>query len=185
MLEYSLSILDEIAHNACTEVTLNSNGSARQLHPEIMVDYLLLSVKNNGRVVYRSKEMVFKYQMHSYVYIYSFDAEEYVYMDGLNKDEHSESIARLQNYWMVRYIEYRIDSTKYLRVQSKISKFSLCFQISGYVNGIGYVMVNFHCRTRDLPFSNDCDKSWITFKEDDMPWINDQSVTFVCKKEKI
>ena len=99
------SILDEIAHNVCPEFTLNSNGPSSQLHPEITVDYLLLSVKNNGRVVYRSKEMVFKYQMHSYVYLYSFNADEYVYMHDINEDEHSETIAAWQNYWMVRDIE--------------------------------------------------------------------------------
>ena len=93
-----------MAHNVCPEFTLNSNGSALQLHPEVMGDYLLQSVKNNGRVVYRSKEMVFKYQMHSYAYLYSFNAEEYVYMNDMNADEHSKSIAARQNYWMVRIL---------------------------------------------------------------------------------
>ena len=94
------SILDEIAHNVCPEFTLNSNGPSRQLHPEIMVDYLLLSVKNNGRVVYRSKEMVFKYHMHSYVYIYSFNAKGYIHHRLYG------SFATWQNYWMVRFIEH-------------------------------------------------------------------------------
>ena len=91
-----ISTLDEIAHNVCHEFTLNSNGSALQLHPEVMGDYLLQSVKNNGRVVYRSKEMVFKYQIQSYVYLYSFNAEEYV-----NHTQY-ETIATLQNEWMVK-----------------------------------------------------------------------------------
>ena len=87
-------------HNLCPNFTLNSNGPARQFHPEIMVDYLLLSVKNNGRVVYRSKEMVFKYQTHSYVYLNSFNAEEYRY------HENYETLATWQNVWDVRYIRY-------------------------------------------------------------------------------
>ena len=86
----------------CPEFTLNSNGSARQLHPEIMGDYLLQHVKNNGRVVYRSKEMVFKYQIQSYVYLYSFNAEEYV------KYEHYETVATWKNEWMVKSNEYFI-----------------------------------------------------------------------------
>ena len=81
-----------------------------------MVDYLLLSVKNNGRAVYRSKGMVFKYQMHSYVYVYSFNAEEHVYIFGMNENENNETIARLQNYWMVRYIEYIHVRYKHLRI---------------------------------------------------------------------
>ena len=93
---FVISILDEIAHSVCPEFTLNSTGLARQLHPEIMVDYLLLSVRNNGRVVYRSKEMVFKYQTHSYVYLNSFNAEEYGY------HENYETIATYQNDWGVR-----------------------------------------------------------------------------------
>ena len=113
---FFISILGEIVHNACPEFTLNSNGPSLQLHPEIMVDYLLLSVKNNGRAVYRSKGMVFKYQMHSYVYVYSFNAEEHVYIFGMNENENNETIARLQNYWMVRYIEYIHVRYKHLRI---------------------------------------------------------------------
>ena len=100
MWTFFISILDEVPHNLCPNFTLNSNGPARQFHPEIMVDYLLLSVKNNGRVVYRSKEMVFKYATLSYVYLNSFNAEEY---------EHHENYERLafyHNVWIVRYIEY-------------------------------------------------------------------------------
>ena len=93
-------ILDEIAHNVCTEFTVNSNGRARQLHPEIMGNYSLQPEKNNGRVVYRSKEMVFKYQIHSYVYLYSFNAEEYVY------HTHYQRIASFQNEWMVSFIKH-------------------------------------------------------------------------------
>ena len=129
---FFISILDEIAHNVCPEVTLNSNGSSRQLHPEIMVDYILLSVKNNGRAVYRSKEMVFKYQMHSYVYLYSFNAEEYVYID-MNENENNETIARLQNHWMVRYIEYihvRLKHLNYLTVHSR--KFKIVSSLSDF-----------------------------------------------------
>ena len=94
------SILDEIAHSVCSEFTLNSTGLARQLHPEIMGDYLLHTVKNNGRAVYRSKEPVFKYQMYSYVYLYSFNAEEYVYHKRYHR------IASRQNEWMVRFIKH-------------------------------------------------------------------------------
>ena len=97
---FFISILDEMPHSLCPNFTLSSNGPARQLHPEIMVDYLLLSVKNNGRAVYRSKEMVFKYETHSYVYLNSFNAEEYGY------HENYETLATHQNVWIVRYIEY-------------------------------------------------------------------------------
>ena len=125
-------ILDEIAHNVCTEFTVNSNGRARQLHPEIMGNYSLQPEKNNGRVVYRSKEMVFKYQMHSYVYLYSFNAEEYVYID-MNENENNETIARLQNHWMVRYIEYihvRLKHLNYLTVHSR--KFKIVSSLSDF-----------------------------------------------------
>ena len=97
---FVISILDEIAHNVCPEFTLNSNGRARQLYPEIMGNYSLQPEKNNGRVVYRRKEMVYKYQMYSYVYLYSFNAEEYVY------HTHYQRIASFQNEWMVRFIEH-------------------------------------------------------------------------------
>ena len=97
---FVISILDKIAHNVCPEFTLNSNGLARQLYPEIIGDYSLHPVRNNGRVVYRSKEMFFINQRHSYVYLYSFNPEEYVY----HKDY--EKFATGQNVWMVRFIEY-------------------------------------------------------------------------------
>ena len=94
-----ISILNEIAHNVCPEFTLNSNGLARQLYPEIIGDYSLHPVRNNGRVVYRSKEMFFINQRHSYVYLYSFNAKEYV-----NRRRY-HMIASWQNEWMVRFIE--------------------------------------------------------------------------------
>ena len=96
--KFVICILDEIDHNVCPEFTLNSNGRARQLYPEIMGDYSLQPEKNNGRVVYRSKEMVFKYQMHSYVYLFSFDAEKYIYHRRYGM------IATWQNEWMVRFV---------------------------------------------------------------------------------
>ena len=95
---FVICILDETAYNVCPEFTLNSNGHARQLHPEIMGDYFLQPVKNNGRVVYKSKEMVFKYQIHSYLYLFSFNAEPYIY------HKHYGIIATWQNEWMVRFI---------------------------------------------------------------------------------
>ena len=96
---FVISILDEIAHNVCPEFTLNSNGRARQLYPEIMGDYSLQPEKNNGRVVYRSKEMFFINQRLSHVYLYSFNSKEYVYRTRYHR------ISSWQNEWMVRFIK--------------------------------------------------------------------------------
>ena len=100
---FVISILDEISHIVCSEFTLNSTGVARQMHPEIMGDYILQPVRNNGRVVYRSKEIVFKYQMYRYVYLYSFNAEQYVYHRIYRR------IATWQNGWMVRLLNISVN----------------------------------------------------------------------------
>ena len=59
-------------------------------------------------------------------------------------------------------------------------------QISDEVNGLFYVMHNSYCKTKDLPFGNDCDQNWKIFEEkfgEINFWNKDDSVTFDCKKE--
>ena len=57
------------------------------------------------------------------------------------------------------------------------------FQISNVVNGINCVMVNSHCRTKELPFCNDCDcnKRWKILDFDNKKLTDDESLTFDCK----
>jgi len=46
-------------------------------------------------------------------------------------------------------------------------------------------MVNSECGTNDIPFSKDCDKKWkIADEYNKHFWIEDESVTFDCKKRK-
>ena len=61
----------------CQEFTLNSNGITRHLYPGIIGDYLLQSERNNGRAVYRSKGKVIIDQLREYIYLYSFNDDEY------------------------------------------------------------------------------------------------------------
>ena len=44
-------------------------------------------------------------------------------------------------------------------------------------------MYNSYCRTKELPFSNDCDKRWKIFGNNRGVWVDDESVTFDCKKQ--
>ena len=69
-------------------------------------------------------------------------------------------------------------------MSSNIDKkeYSIFFQFSNEVNGINAVMHNSYCRTKDLPFSNDCDKRWKIF-DDNNRVVDDESVTFDCKKQ--
>ena len=61
----------------CQEFTFSSNGITRQFYPGIIGDYLLQSERNNGRPVYRSKDQVIIDQLPEYIYLYSFNADEY------------------------------------------------------------------------------------------------------------
>ena len=73
-----------------------------QLYPGIIGDYLLQSKRNNERAVYRSKEKVIMNQTSGYIYLYSFDAEEYA---GY---ENYEKLRDLYGLWMVSFIKYLI-----------------------------------------------------------------------------
>ena len=75
-----------------------------QLYPGIIGDYLLQSKRNNERAVYRSKEKVIMNQTSGYIYVYSFDAEEYA------DYENYEKLSVLTGVWMVRFIKYLIIS---------------------------------------------------------------------------
>ena len=74
-----------------------------QFYPGIIGDFLLLSERNNGRAVYRSKEKISIHQqsgyIYGYIYLYSFDAEEYA--DYQNYDK----ISNLTGSWVVRFIK--------------------------------------------------------------------------------
>ena len=59
------------------------------------------------------------------------------------------------------------------------------FQISDEVNGLFYVMHNSYCKTKDLPFGNDCDKSWKIYDGYNNYWTDDESLTLECKIENI
>ena len=72
-----------------------------QYYPGIIGDFLLLSERNNGRAVYRSKEKIAIQQqsgyIYGYIYLYSFDAEEYA------DHENYESFTDLTGSWVVRF----------------------------------------------------------------------------------
>ena len=74
---------------------------ASQFYPGIIGDFLLLSERNNGRAVYRSKEKIAIQQqngyIYGYIYLYSFDAEEYA------DHENYESFTNLTGSWVVRF----------------------------------------------------------------------------------
>ena len=55
------------------------------------------SERNNGRAVYRSKDKVIMYQGYEYIYLYSFNAEEYA------DDEIYEAIKSHSGDWMVSF----------------------------------------------------------------------------------
>ena len=58
-------------------------------------------------------------------------------------------------------------------------------QISDEVNGLFYVMHNSYCKTKDLPFGFDCDKSWKIYDYYNKNWTDDESVILDCKIENI
>ena len=89
----------EIAENMCQEFTLSSYGIARRLYPGLIGDYLLLSKRNNGRAVYRSKDEVIWDQRSGYIYLYSFNAGENV------GDEYYEALKEFSDIWLVSFIK--------------------------------------------------------------------------------
>ena len=72
---------------------------ACQFFPGFIGDYLLLSERNNGRAVYRSKEKLYTQNVYGYMYLYSFDAEEYA------DHENYKSLNNLTGYWVVSFIK--------------------------------------------------------------------------------
>ena len=96
---------DQITESICSELTLSSKGIVGQNYHshkiigKITGDYLLLSERNNGRAVYRSKEKVISYQQRSFIYLYSFNATEYA------DNESYESLSDLTGWWVVRVIK--------------------------------------------------------------------------------
>ena len=46
-------------------------------------------------------------------------------------------------------------------------------------------MVNSYCKTKDLPFGNDCDKNWKIYDYYNKDLTDDESVTLDCKIENI
>ena len=60
-----------------------------------MSDYLLQSVKNHGRNVYRTKEVVSANNQTGFIYLYSFDAEQYA-----DNDDYEE-LKDLAGTWVV------------------------------------------------------------------------------------
>ena len=98
-------ILDNVSEIICPEFELNSNGTVRQLFPEMIGDYFLQSVRNNGRNVYRTKNVVSNnYQQYPtiphFIYLYSLDAEQYA------DDENYEELKDYAGTWVVSFIKY-------------------------------------------------------------------------------
>ena len=93
-------ILENVAEGICPEFELNSDGNARKLFPEIMGDYLLQSVRNNGRNVYRTKEMFSRNNQTGFIYLYSINADEYA------DNEDYEEIKEVAGIWAVSFIKY-------------------------------------------------------------------------------
>ena len=90
----------------CQEFTLSSYGIARRIYLGFIGDYLLQSERNYGRAVYRSKDEIFWDQRSGYIYLYSFNAEEYT------GDEYYERIKRYSGVWLVSFMK----STKIMKL---------------------------------------------------------------------
>ena len=67
-----------------------------------MGDYLLQSVRNNGRNVYRTKEVGSANNQTGFIYLYSFDAEQYA-----DNDEY-EKLKDWAGTWVVSFTNYYI-----------------------------------------------------------------------------
>ena len=93
---------DQITESICSELTLSSKRMVCHRYPSIIGDYLLLSERNNERAVYRSKEKVTIHQQSDYIYLYSFNVEEYA------DYENYERLSDLTGSWVVRFIKYLI-----------------------------------------------------------------------------
>ena len=98
-------ILDNVSESICPEFKLNSKGTVRQFFPEMMGDYFLQSVRNSGRNVYRTKNVVsINYQQYPtvprFIHLYSLDAEQYA------DDENYEELKDYAGTWVVSFIKY-------------------------------------------------------------------------------
>ena len=83
----------------------------------MMGDYLLQSVRNNGRNVYRTKEVVLRNNLTDFIYLYSFDADEYA------DHEDYEKLKDAAGAWAVSFIKYwtmNNDVTKFKNIEKKI-----------------------------------------------------------------
>ena len=98
-----IAVADQTTESFCSELTLNYKGNVRHFYSGIIGDYLLLSERNNGRAVYRSKEKNTIHQrngyIYGYIYLYSFDAEKYA------DHENYESLNNLNGSWVVKFIK--------------------------------------------------------------------------------
>ena len=84
----------------CPEFELNSNGIVRQLFPEMMGNYLLQSVRNKGRNIYKTKELKPRNNQTGAIYLYSFDAEKYA------DHQDYEKLKDWDSTWVVGFIKY-------------------------------------------------------------------------------
>ena len=100
----TIATADQITESVCSEFTLSSKGIVSQLYPGIIGDYQLQHERNNGRAVYRSKEIVIRNTTTGYIYLYSFNAEENADYENYGK------LSVLTGLWMVRLIKYLIIS---------------------------------------------------------------------------
>ena len=66
-----------VAEQTCPTFTLDSNEKLRQLFPEILVEYQSLGIRNNGRVVYRTKQPITRLGSTTYIYLYSLNINDY------------------------------------------------------------------------------------------------------------
>ena len=98
MIHIFINLGDE-GLSICQEFTFSSNGITRQFYPGIIGDYLLQSERNNGRPVYRSKDQVIIDQLPEYIYLYSFNADEYA------GDENYEKLRAASGIWLVSFMK--------------------------------------------------------------------------------
>ena len=96
ILDETLKIAEE---NICQEFMLSSYGIARRLYPGLIGDYMLQSERNNGRVMYRSKDEVIWDQRSVYIYLFSFNAEENA------GHEYHEVLKEFSGIWLVSFIK--------------------------------------------------------------------------------
>ena len=70
-------VLGIAAEQTCPTFTLDSNGKLRQLFPEILVEYQSQGIRNNRRMVYRTKQQITTLGSATYIYLYSLNINDY------------------------------------------------------------------------------------------------------------